>query len=201
MLYKLAHELRNKIPWVWRCIEFLNSIAFGLRYGNVKKVEGDILPKYEAMLELRIVPMKDCLTKDIVDFFSNQSQESFRYFKPHKFDNASLVALQKDKSHLAYILKADNRIVGYCFLRCYFYGKAFRGRYVSSNYRGRGLGTMENHLLDEIGFGLGLRIFESVSKNNVPSYRSALSASEVKVVAELPNNKLILEVLENQNKH
>ena len=52
-----------------------------------------------------------------------------------------------------------------------------------------------NKLLNEVGFGIGLRLFETVSKDNVASYRSALSASKVKVVKEMPHNELYLEIL------
>ena len=38
------------------------------------------------------------------------------------------------------------------------------------------------------GIGIGLRLFETVSIDNVASYRSALSASNVRVVKEMPKN-------------
>lgn len=63
------------------------------------------------------------------------------------------------------------------------------------DYRGKRLGTAMNRILNEVGFGIGLRLFESVSKDNVASYRSALSASNVKVVKEMENNELFLEIL------
>ena len=63
------------------------------------------------------------------------------------------------------------------------------------DYRGKGLGASMNKILNEVGFGIGLRLFESVSKDNVASYRSALSASNVKVVKELPHNELYLEIV------
>ena len=63
------------------------------------------------------------------------------------------------------------------------------------NYRGKGLGTAMNKLLNEIGFGVGLRLFETVSKNNIASYRSALSASKVRVVEEMDDNVLYLEII------
>ena len=34
-----------------------------------------------------------------------------------------------------------------------------------------------------------------MSKDNVASYRSAISASDIKVVAELPHNELYLEIM------
>ena len=63
------------------------------------------------------------------------------------------------------------------------------------NYRGKGLGTAMNKILNEVGFGVGLHLFETVSKDNIASYRSALSASNVKVVKEMPNNEVYLEIM------
>ena len=57
------------------------------------------------------------------------------------------------------------------------------------------LGTMMNRLLNEVGFGIGLRLFETVSRDNVASYRSALSASRVRLVEELPHNESYLEIM------
>lgn len=42
------------------------------------------------------------------------------------------------------------------------------------DYRGNNLETAMNKTLNEVGFGIRLRIFETVSKDNVVSYRSAL---------------------------
>jgi hypothetical protein len=53
-------------------------------------------------------------------------------------------------------------------------------------------------MMNDVGFGIGLRIFETVSKENVASYRSALSASRVKVVEDLKHNELYLEILKEQ---
>ena len=98
---------------------------------------------------------------------------------------------------MGYLLldKANGKIAGYCFNRCFFHGQGFRGRMVDMAYRGKGLGTAMNKLLNEVGFGIGLRLFETVSKDNVASYRSALSASKVKVIKEMPHNELYLEIL------
>lgn len=35
---------------------------------------------------------------------------------------------------------------------------------VDINYRGKGLGTLMNKILNEVGFGLGLRLYETVNK-------------------------------------
>ena len=58
------------------------------------------------------------------------------------------------------------------------------------------MGTMMNKFLNEIGFGIGLQLFETVSKDNIASYRSAVSAGNLKIVKELPNNELFLQIIQ-----
>lgn len=195
MLYAIAHFLRDKMGWLWNLIEVINSCLFSLRYGRkVKDFAFTFVPEgYE------VVPMSNVETEKMVAFFERQPDEAFRFFKPHEFDKKSLKRLQKNKAFLAYVLidSSNGKISGYCFNRCFFHGKGFRGRMVDIDYRGKGLGTAMNKMLNEVGFGIGLRLFETVSKDNVASYRSAMSASNVKVVKELPHNELYLEIMPN----
>ena len=139
----------------------------------------------------------DVPNEELVAFFNHQPEEAYTFFKPHGFDGKSLRRLQKNNSFLGYVLrdKSNGGIAGYCFNRCFFIGQGFRGRMVDIAYRGRGLGTSMNKILNEVGFGIGLKLFETVSKDNVASYKSALSASNVKVVKDLEHNELYLEIL------
>ena len=193
MLYALAHILRDKLSWLWLLIEKLNSCLFDIRYG--KKLRGFSFKENPEGYE--IVPMRDVPTEEMVEFFSRQPEEAYEFFHPHGFDAKSINRLQHNKSFLAYVLrdKTNGMIAGYCFNRSFVHGLGFRGRMVDINYRGKGLGTTMNKILNEVGFGIGLRLFETVSKDNVASYRSALSASKVNVVKELPHNELYLEIL------
>ena len=192
-LYKIAHIVKDRLPFIWDGIEKVNEWLFVLRYGKkVKSIAVTCVPEGYELVEL-----KDIDTTLIVKFFEHQPEEAYTFFKPHGFDEKSIKRLQKNKSYLVYLLidKVNGQIAGYCFNRCFFQGKGFRGRMVDVNYRGKGLGTAMNKILNEVGFGIGLRLFESVSKDNVASYRSAMSASNVKVVKELEHNELYLEIL------
>lgn len=195
MLYKIAHFLRDKLGWLWNFIERINSILFSLRFGKkVNSFRFTTIPEGYS-----IVPIKEIPSEELVQFFEHQPEEAYTYFHPHGFDTKSIKLLQKNKSFLAYVLKdkENDKIAGYCFNRSFFHGKGFRGRMVDIDYRGKGLGTAMNKILNEVGFGIGLRLFESVSRDNVASYRSALSASNVKIVEELPHNELYLEIIKD----
>ena len=196
MLYQIAHIVRDKFGWLWRLIERLNAWLFSMRYGRrLRSFSFSEIPEgYE------LVPFRDVPTEKMVAFFERQPKEAFMFFRPHAFDARSIQRLMKNRAFLAYVLMdaSNGKIAGYCFNRCFFHGQGFRGRMVDIDYRGRGLGTSMNKLLNEVGLGIGLRLFETVSKDNVASYRSALSASNVKVVKEMPNNELYLEIIHDQ---
>ena len=193
MLYKIAHILRDKLSWLWILIEMLNSMLFSMRYG--KLLRGF---KFTSSPEgYDVVSLKDVPTERMEAFFKHQPEEAYTYFRPHGFDEKSIKRLQRNKSFLGYVLKdaANGNIAGYCFNRSFFHGVGYRGRMVDIDYRGKGLGTAMNKMLNEVGFGIGLRLFETVSKDNVASYQSALAASNVKVVEDMPDNELYLEIL------
>lgn len=193
MLYKIAHIIRDKFSWLWDIIEYLNSFLFNIRYGKkLENIDFKNIPEgYE------VTPINAIETKRMVEFFAHQPEDAFKFFHPHGFDEKSIKKLQKNKAFLGYVLldKLNNKIAGYCFNRCFFHGQGFRGRMVDIEYRGKGLGTTMNKLLNEVGFGIGVQLFETVSKDNVASYKSALSASNVRVVKDLPDNELYLEII------
>lgn len=195
MLYAIAHFLRDKIPWVWDVVNNLNSILFSIRYEKKLKNFEFKIPHDG----YKITPIHELATDKLVDFFSQQPEDAYTFFRPHGFDPKSIKRLKKNKAFLAYVLieESSGHIVGYFFNRSFFHGKGFRGRMVDINYRGRGIGTMMNCLLNEVGFGIGLRLFETVNKNNVASYRSAISASNVKVIEEMADGDLYLEILKD----
>ena len=209
MLYKIAHVLRDRAPWFWDGIEVINSFLFQMRYGKLlRKVECEALTAFDESAkskgrnDYKAYPMRDITTQRIVEFFNSQPKEAFKFFNPHGFDKDHISKLQRNMAFLGYIIidSETNRIAGYCFNRSFFNGKSFRGRMVDIHHRGRGLGTMMNRLLNRIGFGIGLKLFETVSKDNIPSYKSAVSASGFKVIKKLPHNELYLEILNDMKR-
>ena len=195
MLYQIAHIVRDKLGWLWQLIEQLNAWLFSMRYG---KRFASFSFNFKEMPEgYKLLPLRDVPTEKMVAFFEHQPEEAFTYFRPHAFDARSIQRLQKNRAFLAYVLmdSSNEKIAGYCFNRCFFHGVGFRGMMVGIDYRGNGFGRVMHRSLNELGFGIGLRLFETISKDNVASYRSAISANRVKVVKEMPNNELYLEII------
>ena len=192
MLYQLAHILRDDFPWLWNSIDIVNGWFFALRYGSKSE---EIVQRCNEAIPYKIVPLRDCPTDTVVAFFDHQPEEAFRFFHPHGFDKQSIERLKRNRAFLAYILEEGDTVVGYFFLRSFFWGKCFRGRMVDIDWRGKGIGTLMNRVMNRIGFGLGMRIFETVSKDNIASYKSALAASQCKVIKEIDNDDMYIEVI------
>ena len=197
MLYQLSHFVKDKLPFLWNCIEFLNEQLFMIRYGRKQRGVSSILKRYQNEYNIKEVSMDDL--SSLVLFFSVQPQEAFTYFHPHKFDEKTLKKLIKRKSHLMYVVEKDDCVVGYVFLRCFFNGKCFRGKMVDVNWREKGIAVLMGHLSTEIALHLGLRMFGTISKKNYASLYSSQSSNEIKVVEELPNNYLYIEYLPKKN--
>ena len=156
----------------------------------------DCLEKYQGVYQIQEATKTDVLS--MVSFFKEQPEESFQYFQPHGFDEKSLKKLINRKSQIMILVKKENRIVGYMFMRCFFNGKCFRGKMVDYRWRGKGIAILLGELSTDIATLLRLRLFGTISKDNVSSMRSSQASNEIKVIEELPNDYLYIEYLPKQ---
>ena len=88
-----------------------------------------------------------------------------------------------------------NRIVGYCFLRCFANGKAFRGKIVDYRYRNRGIAKQMGIVTTQVATVMGLRMFGTISRHNYASKHSSEAVNEIRVIRELPDDYLYIEYL------
>lgn len=190
-LYQIAHALKDKVPFLWNAIEKLNGRLFILRYGKkLKKVQVLDVPNGYSLVKL-----KDVSSARIEEFFQHQPIEAYTYFHPHEFDQKSIERLQKNPAYIAYLLLdiSEDKIVGYCFIRAYFMGKGFRGRMVDIDYRGQGVGKILSRVLNDVGFGIGLRMFTSISPKNYASLNSVRALADITIISTLENGYYYIE--------
>ena len=200
MLYKFAHILRDKMPWLWDLIGYINSFLFVLRYGRYDQQIDEILKKYSACnlvkgLPLRFEVMGKDNVKALARMFSEQPQEAFDFFRPHGFDEKTLMRLAADRSFLAFVVLADKEVVGYFFQRSFFWGKSFRGYMTDCRWQRRGINKLMNLCATEISSLLGLKVFGSISPDNIASMKSAQSANDIKIIETLDNGDYFVKYL------
>ena len=207
MLYKIAHILRDKLPWIWDIIGIINSFLFGLRYGSKMKNVQKMLSHFTKTtdeagnaLSYRIESLgKDNLPM-LAKMFAEQPASAFDFFKPHGFDDKSLSKLIKDKSFLAYIVTVNNDdnqpvCVGYFFQRSFFWGKSFRGYMTDFRWRRKGINKLMNQCATEISSFLGLHVYGTIAPENIASMKSAQAANDVKIIETLRNGDYLVEYL------
>ena len=96
---------------------------------------------------------------------------------------------------MAYIVKDGDYPVGYFFLRSFFFGKAYLGKIVDHDHQGKGIGKMMCLCAMDIASALGLRMFETISRDNLSSLYSTQNVLVTRIVKEMPDNYLMIEDL------
>lgn len=193
MLYQLSHFIKDRLPFVWNVIEYINEKLFLLRYGSQFQNISRCLEKYQGEYQIKEASLDEVLP--MVTFFEEQPQESYKYFQPHGFDEKSIKRIINRKSQIMILAKKENQIVGYMFLRCFFNGKCFRGKVVDYRWRGKGIAVLLGEVSTDIASALKLRMFGTISRNNVSSLHSSQASNEIKILEELPDNYLYIEYL------
>jgi len=129
----------------------------------------------------------------LAEFFTRQPEESFKWFRPHGFDEVTMRKLLGRRSYIIYVLEEEGEIIGYAFLRCFMNGKCFLGKMVDVNHRGKGVCTKLCKVGMDIAQKTGFRMFESINKENVGSMKASQKACDVIVLEELEGGDLLIE--------
>lgn len=191
MLYQLSHIVKDKLPFIWKVVEFVNEKLFLLRYGKRLKTLPTCLEKYQEVYQIKEATLGD--TQSMVSFFAKQPEEVYKYFQPHGFDEKSIKRLVKDKANLTFLVYDNKNLVGYYFLRCFFIGKSFLGKMVDHEYQGKGIGKMMCLSAMDVATQLRMRMFETISKDNLSSLYSTQKVLDTKLIEELDNNYIYIE--------
>ncbi len=193
MLYKLAHILRDNFGFLWDIIEWSNAFVFAIAHRSALKKIPEILKEHSGSFTLRIATSADSQT--LASFFAEQPEETFKFFKPHAFDEKTLSKIIKNKAFLTFLVLDGEKIVGYFFLRCFVNGKNFKGYMVAEAYKGRGIAKLEGIAMNKINGVLGMRMFGSISPENPASMAVAKAVNEVKILSTLDNGDYYIEFL------
>lgn len=193
MLYKIAHILRDRFGFLWNMVEWMNALVFALTHKSALKKIPAVLQECSETYTLRLAESADAPA--LAKFFAEQPKESFEFFKPHAFDEKTLLKIIRNRAFLTFLVLDGEKIVGYFFLRCFVNGKSFKGYMVADAYRGRGIAKLEGIAMNKVNDALGLRMFGSISPENTASMAVAKSVNEVKILETLENGDFYVEFL------
>lgn len=184
--------LKHHLNFIWAIIEKTNSVLFNILWG--RKIQSFIYPEFSEGVCFKSISSHEEIIQ-LVDFFSKQPKDAFTYFKPHGFDEKSLMKKLNDPSFMMIGCFKNNELAGYCFLRFFFNKKAFRGKIVGVKFQGQGLAKMMGIVTTQICQMMSFRLFATISRDNVRSLASSKAVNEIRIVKELPDNYLYVEYL------
>ncbi|WP_405343037.1 GNAT family N-acetyltransferase [Fibrobacter sp.] len=193
MLYKLAHILRDRFGFLWNLIEWGNAFVFALTHKSALNKIPAILKECSGQYTLRMAECADAAP--LAEFFSEQPEESFEFFKPHAFDEKTLAKIIRNKAFLTFLVLDGEKIVGYFFLRCFVNGKSFRGRIVDYRWRNRGIAKLMGLVMNKLIALLNVRLFGSISPDNYASLESTKAVNDIHVIKVLDNGYYYVEYL------
>lgn len=187
--------IKHKCGFIWAIVEWFNSLLFGILYskklnllqGRLDAVNSNSAYKVELLGKEDLQPL--------AAFFTKQPEEYFGFFKPHKFDYKSLLRKNRERSFIMVGVREGNAIIGYGFLRCFFNGKSFRGKMVDIEHQGKGIAKQLGLALTVMAEILELRLFATISKDNVKSMASSNAVNNIHIIEELSDNYLYVEYL------
>lgn len=191
MLYELSHFIKKHLGFVWESIEWGNAEVFGLQHRAALRRIPALLEAHDGRFAVKSVEREDVPVLE--RFFSEQPEGAFEFFRPHDFDAKSLSRLAGRKSFLMFIVKDEEEIVGYFFLRCFANGKAFKGRIVDYRRRNQGIAKLMGNVINDIVTLLGLRLYTTISPENFASLASTKAVNDVRIVRTLKNGYYYIE--------
>ena len=126
-------------------------------------------------------------------FIEAMPESHMAYFHPHGFGRADLTAVLRSRSFMTYGLFVEDTLAAYALLKLAPTGTAFRGRIVTPEYAGKGVGRFVSKYLSWQALLAGLRARATISRRNLASIKSIKAVTDFSVIAELPNDYLMIE--------
>lgn len=191
----LAYLIKQRVPSLFIVIEEIARWIVVVRFRHrIEVAERDSL--VEGVVADRAAKMRALCLSDVSDlkkFLDSLPPGWLRYFAPHSFEKSGLVSIVKSRAFLKYGLFVDGCLQGYALLKVAPTGSAFIGLLVHPDLSGLGLGRFIVEYLYWQASLAGLRTRSTISKSNTASLSSHSAVSEYSVVADLPNEYIMIE--------
>lgn len=192
---RLLLFIKHKLGIVWNIIEATNNLIFKvLYYSELDKTLPCVFNEFgQGGLQYRRLAIEDA--GKLSGLINRQPPADLAFFKPHAFDEKSIIKQLKMSSFLMMGAFDDNTLIGYFFLRFFANRKCFVGRLIDEKHRGRGIGVVMNSIMYETAWRMKFRCLSTISRNNNSVMRAHSGNRNMKVLKELKNDYLLVEFL------
>jgi RimJ/RimL family protein N-acetyltransferase len=190
--------IKHHLSFIWSIAEWCNGIVFSMLYKNKILDTAERVCKEYSRNDYVFCCTERADISNLSAFFYQQPDESYRYFKPHAFDEKSLLKLWNNASFFQFIVKTpENRIAGYFLIRFFVNRKAFVGFLVGNSFQGHGIAKQMCRIALNICWENGFRTFATVSKDNTRALAAYRRINDFTVLKELSDNYIYIEYTQN----
>lgn len=192
---QIAYRVKQGFPWLFQLVEAAARGVTVLRYGRrIQRARREAVVNGTVRGQAAVIrPLGRGDVDALHAFLGEQPEEWLRYFRPHGFDRAALCRVLGSDAFLNYGLFVGDHPVGYALLKVAPTGSAFIGLLVHPRFGGLGLGKFIVAFLYWQASLAGLRARSTISRTNPASLRSHDAVSDYRIVAELPNDYIMIE--------
>ena len=192
---QLAYRVKQRFPGGFRWVEAAARGVTVLRYGRrIRRARAEAVVQGSVRGEAAVMgPLGLDDLEALHGFLAEQPEERLRYFRPHGFDRAALRAVLGSGAFLNYGLFVGDRLAAYALLKVAPTGSAFIGLLVGPDHTGLGLGRFIVGYLCWQASKADLRARSTISRDNPASLRSHEAVAKFEILAELPNDYLLIE--------
>lgn len=190
-------KIKNSCPYIWNLIESINGFFIKILY--FRKIS-NLITEFKPLNNdyvFRQLSKKD--VPILVKLIENQPFGFDNYFKPHSFDFKTFSKILSNGTYVMIGVFYENSLIGYCFLRLFINRTAYRGKLVDKSFQGRGIGTQMGGIMNYIASKINFRVFATISKDNIASLKSAKANGTIKIIKELSDNYLYIEILNSNS--
>jgi hypothetical protein len=196
-MLEFIKKIKSSCPRIWNVIEWGNGLMIRVFYG--KRID-EAVARNSAFVggyDYRRLTKIDAVS--LSEFISRQPEGFDKFFKPYSFDERTFRRLLGNGSYLFVGAYDGDTLVAYCFVRLFVNKSAFRGYIVDSSYQGKGISKQMGKIMTNFADEIGFRSFATISKANVASLKSQKAGAEVRVVRELQDDYLYVEIVKANN--
>jgi len=192
---RIAYLIKYRLKFLFPIVEAISFVVVFVMYFKKRRraLSKALISGTFSDIDCTIRSLTSVDARVVSEFLQQSSKDHIKYFKPHEFDESSVRKVLTSTSFMTYGLFLEDRLIAYALLRLAPNGTAYIGRVVNSNFSGKGIGKYLSRYLYWQASCCGLRPRSTISKLNLASIKSHESVASYKVIAELPNDYLMLE--------
>lgn len=185
--------VKHHCRWLWAIIEKINNFLLVVLWHRRISVVRHRLTTPQPFVGgiIRLLNKDD--TDLLVEFLKQVTKEELLFFSPHGFDRNSIKFVLSSPGYLPIGFFVGDRMAGYFLMRLLCTRKAFIGRYLSSEFRMKGLGGKMGMVLYDIGRDLNFDVYSTISKDNLSSLKSHEAMGRMVIVKDMPNNYVLVK--------